>query len=168
MHADDFVFQPSNQKAMRLFSGFFGLRPVAWLIRHAALSGPVIRTVYAKLPAGKRRLSSMDPIEAREMLDYDVMLWQTNDVATHWRTTSEFLGLDNCQVKINLPVWHVGSRNDHYFDNHIIEQHMLVVFSECHMALISTKAHTPSVLADKTELGVLLPPKLRRALNKQR
>lgn len=164
MHRDDFHFSPRSRRAIQVFSRLLGSRPVSWLIRYAALNGPVIRTIYARLPAGKRRLSTMDPIEAREMLDYDVMLWQTNDVSTHWRTTAEFVVIDNCQQKIDLPVIHVGSRQDHYFDNAIVEQHMLVVFRECQMALIDTKAHTPNLIADKAELAVLVPPKLRRAL----
>lgn len=166
MHYDDFYFKPTTRKSFRIASRIFGSRPMAFLIRHVALNGPTIRTVYARLPAGKRRLSTMDPIEARAMLDYDVNLWQINDVATHWRTTAEFLGLDNCQTLIKLPVWHVASVNDHYFNNAIIEQHMLVVFQDCIIASIETKAHTPSMLAGKAEVGVLLPSKLRRALAK--
>ncbi len=166
MHRDDFYFKPVTRKTFRAFSRFFGTRPVAWVIRYAFLNGPIIRAVYARLPAGKRRLSTMDPVEGRAMLDYDVNLWQVNDVSTHWRTTAEFLDLDNCQGQVNLPVWHVASVNDHYFNNAIIEQHMLVVFRECILASIETKAHTPSMLADKAEIGVLLPPKLRRALSK--
>lgn len=166
MHEDDFYFKPATQAAFKLLARFFGTRPVALLIRYGFLNGPVIRFVYARLPAGKRRLSSMDPIEAREMLDYDVKLWQANDVSTHWRTTHEFLGLNNCKVPVDLPVWHVASKNDHYFDNGIVEQHMLIVFSSCNLALIETRAHTPNLIADKAELAVLVPPKLRKALAK--
>lgn len=165
MHKDDFYFKPATRKSFRIASRIFGARPVSWLIRYAALNGPIIRTVYARLPAGKRRLSTMDPVEARQMLDYDVMLWQRNDVSTHWRTTFEFLGLNNCKKPVDLPVWHVASVNDHYFDNQIIEQHMLVVFRKYSQALIHTRAHTPSVIANKTELAVLLPDELRQALN---
>ncbi len=166
MHYDDFYFKPPTRKAFRITSRLFGTRPLAFLIRHLALNGPTIRGVYSRLPAGKRRLSTMDPVEGRAMLDYDVNLWQINDVATHWRTTAEFLGLDNCQTQIKLPVWHVASVNDHYFNNTIIEQHMLVVFQDCILASIETKAHTPSMLAGKAEVSVLLPPKLRKALSK--
>jgi pimeloyl-ACP methyl ester carboxylesterase len=167
MHKDDFRFKPNNRKTMRLTARFFGMWLTARLIRYIGLNGPVIRTIYARLPAGKRRLSTMDPVEAREMLDFDVKLWQINDVSTHWRTTAEFLNLDNCKARIDLPVWHVGSKNDHYFDNGIIEQHMLVVFRGCTMVSIDAKAHTPNLLGDKTELGILLPARLRRVLAKQ-
>jgi pimeloyl-ACP methyl ester carboxylesterase len=164
MHRDDFVFKPHNRKLMQLSSRFFATRPVSYLIRYVGLNGPVIRFIYAKLPAGKRRLSSMDPFEAREMLEYDVKLWQLNDVATHWLTTSYFLNIDNCIDKINLPVWHVASKNDPYFDVHLVEQHMLVVFNTCTIAEIDAKAHTPGLLGSKQEMGAMLPTRLRKIL----
>lgn len=164
MHRDDFVFKPRNRLIMIAASRLFGMRPVAYLIRYAMLNGPVVRFFYAKLPAGKRRLSSMDPVEAQAMLDYDVQLWHANDVATHWRTTSEFLDLDNCTRKINLSVWHVASSNDPYFKSYFVEQHMLVVFNTCHIAEIDAKAHTPGLLGSKAEMGMFLPTALRAVL----
>jgi pimeloyl-ACP methyl ester carboxylesterase len=166
MHADDFQFKPRNRRLMRLTCRLFGTRPVATIIRYVGLNGPVIRTFYANLPAGKRRLSSMDPFEAREMLDFDVKLWQLNDVVTHWRTTAEFLALDNCKVHVDLPVWHVGSKNDHYFDNDLIEQHMFVTFQSCTMLTMDAKAHTPNLLGNKAEMSIMLPSKLRRTLSR--
>lgn len=167
MHRDDFYFKPSTRTSFRIVSRFFGTRPMAYLIRYAALNGPIIRFVYARLPAGKRRLASMDPIKAREMLDYDVILWQSNDVATHWQTTAEFLDIDNCDRSIDLPVWHVASKTDHYFNSSIVEQHMLVVFKNCRQSLIETRGHTPDLIADKAELAILLPAKLRKELAKR-
>ncbi len=165
MHRDDFVFKPRNRLLMRSSSRLFGTRPVSYLIRYIGLSGPVIRFIYARLPAGKRRLSSMDPTEAKEMLDYDVQLWHDNDVSTHWRTTSEFLNIDNCTGTIDLPVWHVASKNDPYFHAHFVEQHMLVVFTSCNLAEIDAKAHTPGLLGTKNEMGMFLPAKLRKILS---
>ena len=85
----------------------------------------------------------------------------------HWRTTAEFLDIDNCQTPVDLAVWHVGSNNDHYFNNDLIEQHMLVAFRACHVVTIDAKAHTPSMLANKEEMKILLPAGLRRALSRQ-
>jgi pimeloyl-ACP methyl ester carboxylesterase len=164
MHRDDFLFKPFTRKCFRVLSRFFGTRPVSYIIRYAALNASIIRFIYTRLPNGKRRLSTMDPIETKAMLAYDVKLWQLNDVSTHWRTTCEFFGVDNCAVKINLPVWHVASTNDHYFDTHFVEQHMLVVFTACYLATIDAKAHTPSILGDKKEMGTMLPLPLRKAL----
>lgn len=167
MHKDDFLLPPRTIRYSRWLARFFATRPVAFFIRYACLNRPVLKTLYAKLPASKRRFIEVEPLEYAAMLDFEVQLWQANDVRTHWLTTSEFLRLDNCQKRIELPVWHIASKHDHYFDNNIVREHLLVVFSECHQILTRTKAHTPSVVADKKGLAVMVPPELRRALNKQ-
>ena len=148
MHKDDFLLKP----------------PVAFVVRHVFLTSFVLKNIYAHWGRAKRRFADTPPEEFALMLDFEVDLWQANDVRTHWATTAEFLGLDNCKSRVPLPVWHICSKNDHYFNNQIVEQHMLVVFSEYHQAIANLQAHTPSVLADKKGLAPLVPPKLRRAL----
>lgn len=166
MHKDDFVFAPHARQFYRLATRFFATHPVAFFIRYGFLNRFGIAWFYARLPAGKRRLLEMDPEEFKLMLDFDIRLWQVNDVRTHWLTTSEFLGLDNCKGQIELPVWHVASKDDPYFHNDVVKEHMLVTFRECHQLLFSARAHTPSILAGKKELAVMLPRKLRQALSK--
>jgi len=109
----------------------------------------------------------MDPATFDSMMDFEVTLWQKNDVRTHWRTTSEFLRLDNCGSQIDLPVWHVASRGDHYFNNEIVEQHMRVVFNDYHRGTMNSLAHTPSILGDKKELGIMVPSGLRKVLRQK-
>jgi len=167
MHKDDFLFKSQTRKASRFLSRGFATLPVALFIRYVLLNRLVITTLYSRLPAGKRRLLDLEAAERDVMLDYDVRLWQVNDVRTHWWTTSEFLGLDNCITRINVPVWHVAAKHDHYFNNQIVEQHMLIVFNDYQQVYINSKAHTPGVLADKKGLSVLLPTRLRRVLDKQ-
>jgi pimeloyl-ACP methyl ester carboxylesterase len=164
MHETDFLFIPSQRRNYRLLAGLFALPPVSWIIRYCFLNMFIIRNLYIRLPAGKRRFLEMDPAMFEVLLDFEVQLWQRNDVRTHWRTTREFLALDNCKKTIKLPVWHVASRGDHYFDNHIVEQHMRVVYSDYHQGIMDSKAHTPSVLGDKKELSIMVPPGLRRVL----
>lgn len=168
MHKDDFLF-PVAQR--RFFSGLarvFATRPVSFFIRYCCLNSLVIKNIYPHFKASKKRFLEVGSAEFAAMLDFEVKLWQANDVRTHWLTTSEFLRLDNCRSKIELDVWHVASKGDHYFDNHIVEQHMRIVFSDYHRVVANTKAHTPSVLADKKGLAVLVPPALRKELLRKR
>jgi len=105
--------------------------------------------------------------EFKRTMEFEVKLWQVNDVRTHWLTTSEFLDVDNCKYRVLLPVVHVISKEDHYFNNEIVKQHMLVVFNGYKRYTANSKAHTPSVLANKKEAGVMLPLGLRRLLAKK-
>jgi pimeloyl-ACP methyl ester carboxylesterase len=167
MHHDDFHFTPRQRRFYRFVTRLFATRPVAIFIRYFCLNSFVITKLYARLPAGKKRFIEVGPEEFGTMITFEVVLWQANDVRTHWLTTSEFLTLDNCKKQIDLPVWHVASGFDHYFNNHNVEQHMLVVFTDYTQALTTTKAHTPSVIASKKEMAVLLPKKLRQELAKR-
>jgi pimeloyl-ACP methyl ester carboxylesterase len=164
MHRDDFLFSPRFRQFLRVFTRFCSLPPIAYIFRYAFLNRFVIRSIYVRLPAGRRRFIAMEPEDFETMMDFDVKLWQRNDVRTHWRTTSEFLNIDNCRVQIALPVWHVAAKADHYFDNYIVEQHMRVVYSDYHKSVMNSPAHTPSPLGDRKEMSIMLPAALRREL----
>jgi pimeloyl-ACP methyl ester carboxylesterase len=166
MHKDDFVYSPTQRRVFRRVTRVFATRPVAFFIRHVCLNKPILKGLYAKLPNSKRRMIEVTPEEFEATIDFEVKIWQANDVRTHWLTTSEFLNVDNCTKRIDLPVMHVSSVQDHYFNNEIVKQHMLVVFKDYRRYLARSKAHTPSVLADKKAAGVLLPPALRKRLDK--
>ena len=166
MHRDDFLFKPQRRTDYRMLARFFGSWPVALIIRYGFLNTFFIRKIYVRLPAGRRRQLTMDGQDFDTMMKFEVKLWQINDVRTHWRTTSEFLDIDNCKQPINLPVWHVASSGDHYFNNHYVAQHMQVVFSDYHQAIMKSKAHTPSITGNKKELGIMLPPAIRKELRR--
>lgn len=166
IHHDDFVYTPKAQKAYRYITRTFATRPVALAIRYCALNKFVLKTLYSKLPNSRRRMIEVTPEEFDNTMDFEVKLWQANDVRTHWLTTSEFFVLDNCSKKIDLPVVHVVSQEEHYFNNDVVEQHMRIAFDDYRQFTAKSKAHTPSVLADKSAMSVMLPPGLRRLLSK--
>jgi pimeloyl-ACP methyl ester carboxylesterase len=164
VHKDDFVYPVPTREFYRYATRLFATRPMAFFIRYGALNKLILKTLYVKMPNSKRRMIEVTPEEFDATIDFEVVMWQANDVRTHWLTTSAFFKLDNCQVPVDLPVMHVVSAQDHYFNNEIVEQHMQVVFKGYRKFVAESKAHTPSVLADKKAMGVLLPPGLRRLL----
>lgn len=167
MHKDDFIYSPRQRKVFKAATRVFATRPIAFFIRYCCLNRFILRTLYVKLPNSRKRMIEITPEEFEASIDFEVKIWQANDVRTHWLTTSEFLDLDNCQKRVDLPIYHVASTTDHYFNNEIVKQHMLVVFKRYRRFEAKSKAHTPHILADKKAAGVLLPPGLRRLLNKQ-
>lgn len=166
IHHDDFVYPPKTQKAYRYITRSFATRPTAFLIRYGALNKFVLKTLYSRMPNSKRRMIEVTPEEFDITMDFEVRLWQANDVRTHWLTTSEFFKIDNCTKKIDLPVVHVISQEEHYFNNKVVEQHMKIVFDNYRQFTAKSRAHTPSVLADKEAMSVMLPPGLRRILSR--
>jgi pimeloyl-ACP methyl ester carboxylesterase len=166
MHKDDFVYTPLRRKAYQRITRLFATRPVSLLIRYGGLNRPVIKTLTSIMPHSKHRFIEVTPEEFDRTMDFEVELWQANDVRTHWLTTSEFLHIDNCTKQVALPVYHIASEADHYFNNEIVKQHMLVVFEDYHKFVANSKAHTPNILAGKKDCRVFLPAGLRQVINK--
>lgn len=166
MHKDDFVYSVPKRNFFRRATRLFATRPAAFIIGNCFMNGFVIKNIAAQLPNSKRRMIEVGKDQYEANMDFDVKIWKENDVRTHWLTTSEFLNIDNCQAKIDLPIYHVASEADHYFHNDIVKQHMLVVFTAYYNYVAVSKAHTPPVLADKSEMAVMIPTGLRRVLRK--
>ncbi len=167
VHKDDFVFKPSARTFYAITARVVATPPLSFAMRHIFLNSYAIKHLYRRLSRGRKRFAEIEMAEFETYLDFDVYLWQTNDVSTHWLTTAEFLRLDNCKTRINVPVWHIYAEHDYYFNNDIVEQHMRIVFSEYHAVVVTQiENHTPNILAGKKEMGVLLPTRLRRVLSR--
>ncbi len=164
-HKDDFTFSKRRYWAFRAGAGFFGLPIIANMFRGIALHPAVLRAVYAKTPNAKHKFADLSPEEHRKMLDVEVDLWRDNDVRTYMYTTTQFLKFDNCKSQIDLPVWHVGVKNDHFFDNNLVEQHMRIIFNDFHGMAINMTKHAPTVIAEAKDAAPFVPPKLRKVLS---
>jgi pimeloyl-ACP methyl ester carboxylesterase len=167
MHFDDFLFKPHSRKLMHHSANIISRGPIPPIIQYGILSKAFLRWSAAHLSRSKARFASASPEEFADSIDYDFHLWRTNDMRTHWATTSEFLVVDNCGSRVALPVWHVASSNDTYFSNYNVEQHMRTVFTDYVKVEMKSKAHTPSILGTKKDMSVMVPPGLRNELSKK-
>ena len=167
VHHDDIIYKPRTKKLFKFLTRLFGTRLFSLFIRYFCLNKFVLKNLYAKMPNSKRRMLEVGPEEFDITMDFEVKLWQANDVRTHWITTCDFFKLDNCQVRIDLPIIHIVSKEDHYFDNRLVEQHLKVVYKKYTSYTAHSKAHTPSVLADKAAMAIWLPAGLKRSLAKR-
>jgi pimeloyl-ACP methyl ester carboxylesterase len=167
-HKDDFLFTRQRIAFYKNGSRIFAQRIPALLFRYTILNGFVLRSFYQYTHNAKDKLANLSYEELNEMLDVEVKLWQTNNVRTYMRTTVEFLSLDNCQVRVKLPVYHVAIDGDRYFDNNLVEQHFRVIFDDYKLLdTLKVSNHAPSIIADAKAAAPFVPPKLRRLLNKR-
>lgn len=166
MRHDDFLFSKRRYLTYKYIAKTMSIPPMPFLFRYLALNATVLRLAYAKTSNAKHKFDQADGDKATfdKMMDIEIDLWQINDVRSYMRTSVELLMVDNCKKQVDLPVWHIYTKNDHFFDHTVVEQHMRVVFSDFIGVPIKLKSHTVSVLADKAEASGLVPPKLKRAL----
>lgn len=168
-HYDDFRFTRQRLFMYRAASKLFSWRFPGWVWRHTALSPWVLRKAYARTHNAKHKFAEYAalPEKFEAMMSVEIDLWHLNDVRTHFSTTNEFLKLDNCNKQIALPVWHVYTKHDQYFNNDVVEQHFRVIFDHYEAAPANMKNHVVSVLADKKETAPFIPGKLRKYLNRK-
>lgn len=164
-HKDDFTFSPRRRTFYLNTPRVLRHRPWSWLFRHIALQPRLLRAVYAKTHNARHKFAKAASDEEFELLmDAEIGLWHDNEVRTYMQTSYEMMALDNCRQRVNLPVWHVYAKNDNYFNRHIVEQHMRVVFSDYHGVEAKLDTHAPSVIADEKMAAPLVPAALRKLL----
>ena len=164
-HKDDFTFSKKRYYFYLGATHVLSFRIASTFFRYTLVSSPVLRAFYARTHNAKNKFAeAKTPEDFKRLMDMEVKLWHINDVRTWAFTCTQFLTFDNCNVKIDLPIWHVSAEADHFFDNRVVEQHMRIIFPKFYNAQVSVKNHAPSVIADEKAAAVLVPTKLRRVL----
>ena len=165
-HRDDFRFPKARYWFYRSIGFVFARWPAAFFFRHVFLNAWVLRMTYAHTYQARSKFAAAKNRTEHDMfMDVEVDLWHRNDVRTHAVTLSELLTLDNCRVRLDVPVWHVTVDGDQYLDHRRVAQHMQVAFSNVRFASSHVKHHAPSIIADEKAAAPLIPAKLRRALS---
>jgi pimeloyl-ACP methyl ester carboxylesterase len=165
-HKDDFTFTPQRARFYRIATTILSRKIPATLFRAIALNRLSLRTFYARTHNAKKKFADVKtPEDFNRLMNVEVELWQQNDVRTQMVTAGEFLNLDNCKVRVELPVWHVTTANDHFFDHAVVEQHLRVIFTDFHEVETTIANHAPSVIADAEMAAPLVPEKLRKVLS---
>lgn len=166
-HKNDFIFSDTRMKFYRtgtkLFSGYIASK----IFRNILLNPVVLKLAYHHTRGGSEKFSKMEKDLHKRTMKFEIYLWHCNDVRTHMFTSHSFLNLDNCQQKIDLPVWHISVDADRYFDNHSVMQHLNVIFNEANEARTSAASHAPSIIADMETAAPMIPKEIRRILAKK-
>lgn len=166
-HKSDFKFSRQRYVIYRYLSGLLAYHIPSILFRSIALHPLMLRLGYAKTHNAKVKFAGMSKAERKMTMQFEIHLWHTNDVRTHWSTCRDFLLLDNCRHQVDLPVWHIAISGDQYFDDHTVEQHLRVIFSDVHVVKAKSDAHAPSVVADMDAAAKMIPLKIRQLLSEK-
>lgn len=163
-HRSEFKFSKSRYLAYKITAKIFVRKLPAVFFRNIVLHPLMIRNFYSKTHNAKHKFKSLSSIDKQRATEFEIYLWRCNDVRTHMETSLLMLNADSTKVKVNIPVIHLSVKNDNYFDNHMVEQHMKIVFSKYTNLVIKMNNHAVSVIANKKDSAPLVPPKLRSML----
>ena len=165
-HSDDFVFTKRRKLFYITGSRIASTRLVAVAFKNLALHPFVIKTMYAKTHNAKNKFEHLTEKEKKTAIDFEIYLWHCNEVRTYMSTAAQFLRVNNCTKQVDLPVWHIAVKDDNYFNNEIVEQHMRVIFKDFQLDTAILPSHAPSVIANAEEAAPLFPKKIREELSK--
>lgn len=161
---EEFKFTKRNYWLMRSGAWFFSHRGPAFFARHVLLRPILIRTTYKMVADKHSKLKDANEQERDRRIDFEIGLWHANDVRTYMSTTITMFTIDLLQTKVDLPLYHIEVAEDRYFDAHVVEQHMNVIYDGVQVIRTHVKNHGPTVIANAKQAEDFIPAKLRRIL----
>jgi pimeloyl-ACP methyl ester carboxylesterase len=165
-HRDDFVFSKPRHFFYLNMSRVFSRKYPALFFRYIILHPAILRFAYKRTRNAKEKFSGT-PEEQEFVMNFEIELWHSNEVRSYMKTTTEMLTLDNCKVRVNQPIYHVGIDADQYLNSYLVEQHFRVIFSDYTLlTTLDVGNHAPSIVADEKAAAPFIPLKLRRILAK--
>lgn len=164
--ADEFAFSRQRYWFYRVAAWLMSRRLAALFFRYVCLSGPVLRATYHRTYNAKSKFAAISSAEEHKLaMDMEIELWHNNDVRTHAWSLRDLLTLNNAKP-IALPVWHIDTEGDQYFNHERIIGHMKGMFKAVHVAHARLPNHAPSIIADEAAAAALIPAQLRQALQR--
>jgi pimeloyl-ACP methyl ester carboxylesterase len=165
-HEQDLLFSHSRRLFYRSIASVFSLRLTAGFFHGVVLHPFFLRTFYSRTHSAKHKFKNLDEGEKNALTEFEIELWHNNDVRTYMATAASMLKLNNCTIKVDMPVWHIGVKADNFLDKNRVEEHMRMVFSDFHYNLAPLDGHTPNVIAGKAAMAELIPASIKKVLRK--
>jgi pimeloyl-ACP methyl ester carboxylesterase len=163
-HHDDIIFSRTRYLYYRYLAELFSYRLPAAFFRNVVLHPGILRRFYSGTYNAKTKFESLSPEDYKLMIEFEIHLWRINETRTYMRTTISMLTLNNCRGSVDLPVYHIYVKDDNYFNNQLVEQHMRIIFTDFHAIVAPVKNHMPNVIAGKEEAALLVPKKIHKLI----
>lgn len=163
-HHDEFTFKRGRYLFYRYGAAFFSHKLPAKFFHSVILSPAILRRFYSKTHNARHKFIDLNDDKSAKLTKFEIYLWRVNDVRTHMATSVSMLTLNNCQGKVNLPVWHIYVKTDNYFNNDLVEQHMRLIFNDYKPIPAPIKSHIPDVISGKEESATLFPKKIKKLI----
>jgi pimeloyl-ACP methyl ester carboxylesterase len=165
-HHEDFHIKRRYFNLFKYVSPLFTFKLPAWVVQHVIYRPALIRLVYWLVANSNEKIKDVDPETRKKLVDFEIGLWRINDVRTYMKTAREMFILNLCDQQVALPVYHVAVDKDRYFNNHLVEQHMRVIYSDYSAMKSKMSGHSHTVIATAKEVAPFIPPKLRAILRR--
>lgn len=165
-HHDDFILPKRIKWPLWIMAELFSRKYPALFMQTFVLRAPIIRACYKLQGSNHSKLKNADNEEINKRINFEIGLWQSNDIRTYMDTTISMLKVNLCTSQVKLDVYHVAVDIDRYFDNHRVEQHLAIIYKNVIIIKSTEQVHAPTVVATAKEAAPFIPRELRRLLSK--
>jgi pimeloyl-ACP methyl ester carboxylesterase len=124
---DDFKVAKFSRYEYLIITKIFSYRLSSFILQRVLLNRFMLKSAYSIIPIAKEKLS-LEKIN--KDLSSEINLWQINDVRTFMFSTNEIMMFSNCDLRVDLPLWHLVDSRDRLIDNSRAEQHLKVIYSD--------------------------------------
>lgn len=166
VHKDDFgikrIYYWSLLTLSTVLSGRFTSKAASMLFMRKT----VLNLILNLSPWVQYKFEDLSALKRDELASFEVELWQINDFRTRFRTIRDMLTIDLCNKKVNMPIYQISGKDDRYFNNKIVEQHMRIIFSDFELMETPSTQHAPSILADAKEIASQVPKRARQIIRR--
>jgi pimeloyl-ACP methyl ester carboxylesterase len=165
VHREDFRMSKPTLLGMR-GTGLLLRGRITSKIARLVINGPTVQATYTLLANRNQKMIGADKSEREKRIAFERILWRINDMRTYFYTGYTLLTVDLCNgdQRVDVPLYHVAVAGDQFFNNHVVEQHMAIIYKSVDVTNIDIGAHMPTIIATAKEVAPFIPPKIRRLL----
>ncbi|MEK7603093.1 MAG: alpha/beta hydrolase [Patescibacteria group bacterium] len=164
VHKEDFKLKKRHFYFFRYGSSLFSNALPAWFAKTFILQAPIITLAYKLVEGRHSKLKNADKAERNARIKFEIILWKINDIRTYMDTAVSMFTTDLCNLRVKIAVHHVTVDNDRYFDNHVVKQHLSIIYENVNIIHTRFPSHAPTVIANSVDAAPFIPPKLRKIL----
>ena len=164
-HKEDFIFSRKVYWSLRSLAFVCSNAVPASIMKNVFLTRPVIKMTYTLVSGRHSKMKdAIDQAELKRRIDFEIELWQMNDVRTRMKTMTAMFTLDLCNERVEIPIYHVTASEDRYFDNEVVKQHLHVIFKDVEVIPTHMANHAPSIMATAMEASPYIPDRIKKLL----
>ncbi len=162
-HHDDFNLSSDQKFVQRMLYGVLSLRFISFVFCKICFNKTVLSYRINEQSVRKIKSNLDDQFVKNFMID----LMHENDTRTRFYLKKKILLLDNCNIRLNTPFYHVsnGFKQNNLIQNHL-EQHFKIIFRNYNYLPVKDLRTVPFIVNDPKIAIKLIPPKLRRIIKR--
>jgi len=165
-HHQDFKLKKRILFTFRYGASIFSNRLPAAFAKYVLLRKPLIKLTYLIIDRNNRKIRDANPDERHRRINFEVILWQKNDIRTYMETTVSMMKLDLTHTKVDMPLVNVTVGSDIYFDNATVLGHFRQIFTSVRSYRTNLPNHAPTVISNADEIKGFFTKAIQSELNR--